>query len=88
MRNENVSYILRIIIGVYLGYLAYQLIGGYISGESSGILFAAAGVLFALIGIACVFSSVRYFIGYTRVQESKVEKQFDQEEEQKKEEEE
>lgn len=84
MRNENASYILRLVVGVYLGYLAYQLITGYLEGESSGMLFMAAGILFALVGIACLFSSIRHFISLASDKESKVEKEFDQETDQDK----
>lgn len=63
MRSENFSYGMRAVVGVYLFYLAYQLIGGHLSGESSGVLFLVAGIAFIAVGAACVFSAVRFFWG-------------------------
>lgn len=62
MRNPNYSYGFRIAVGVYLFYLAYQLVGGYIVGESEGMVFLFAGIAFAVVGIVCVATGIRYFV--------------------------
>ena len=62
MRNPNYSYGFRIAVGVYLFYLAYQLVGGYFAGESEGMVFLFAGIAFAVVGIVCVATGIRYFV--------------------------
>ena len=62
MRNANYSYGFRTAIGVYLFYLAYKILGGYFSGESTGIQFLIFGIVFIGIAVVCVFSGARYFI--------------------------
>lgn len=62
LRNVNFSYGMRSIAGLYMLYLAYQLVEGHISGEASGIQFLIFGILFGVIGLACVLSGARFFL--------------------------
>ncbi|MGN0251927.1 MAG: hypothetical protein ACI4EH_11295 [Oliverpabstia sp.] len=62
MRNPNYSYGFRIAVGVYLFYLAYQLVGGYIAGKSESMAFLFIGIAFAMVGIVCAVTGIRYFV--------------------------
>lgn len=77
MKRENFSYILRSVAGFYLIYLAYQLIGGSVTGENTGIFPVIAGVLFAAVGVGSIFTVVKGMISSRMPQESEIEKQFD-----------
>ncbi|MEE1031283.1 MAG: hypothetical protein U0L12_03990 [Ruminococcus sp.] len=62
MKNPEYSYGMRTIAGAYLVYLAYQICGGYFSGESDGIHFLIIGLVFGVAGIVCVINGIRYFV--------------------------
>ena len=47
---------------VRLFYLAYQLVGGYLAGESEGMVFLFVGIAFAAVGIICAATGIRYFV--------------------------
>ena len=60
MRNEKFSYVIRVIAGAYLIYLAYQLIQGVMNGENENYaLGIGGGVLFIVAGAAFVIFSIR-----------------------------
>ncbi len=63
MRNEKMSYLIRIVAGGYLIYLAYKLFqGGIITGEMTGgkkALGIVACLLFVVAGAFFVVTSLR-----------------------------
>ncbi len=66
MRNEKMSYLIRIIAGGYLIYLAYKLFQGSImTGEMTGgkkVLGIAACLLFLVAGAFFVITSLRHLM--------------------------
>ena len=62
MRNEKLSYFIRIIAGAYLFYLAVQLVQGIAKGNMTGgsmILGICASILFFGAGAYFVLASIR-----------------------------
>ena len=60
MRNEKVSYTIRILVAAYLVYTAYQLIQHVMGGESENpVLFTAAGVVFVAFAVVFALSGLR-----------------------------
>lgn len=49
--NNSFRYMIRIIAGIYLLYLAWNLIGGLRSGETSGIAFVIGSGVFIVAGV-------------------------------------
>lgn len=85
MKNEKISYSVRIIVSLYLLYTAYSLMKNVIGGSSENpVLFTIASMLF---GVFAVFFTISGVKGLMRVnQEAQMEEP--QEEEQVKEDEE
>lgn len=50
---------IRIIAGIYLLYLAWTLIGGLRSGETSGIVFVIGSVIFIAAGVFFILDALR-----------------------------
>lgn len=66
------TYMLRIIAGAYLIYLAYSLIAGYVRGESPAFWTALAGAAFGIIGAGLLYFSAK---GWLRCSKEEKEEQ-------------
>ena len=79
MRNEKMSYLIRIIAGGYLIYLAYKLFqGGILEGNMTGnnrILGIGACVLFVAAGAYFVVSSIRKLLLLNQTSQEEAEDQ-------------
>lgn len=60
MGNNRSRYFLWIVAGIYVGYLGYSLISGYMKGDSDNMLLCVGvGILFIVAGIALVVMGIR-----------------------------
>lgn len=60
MKNEKVSYSIRIIVSLYLLYTAYSLMKNVIGGGSENpVLFTIASVVFGGFAVLFIISGVR-----------------------------
>lgn len=77
MKNEKVSYSVRIIVSLYLLYTAYSLMKNVIGGSSENpVLFTIASVLFGVFAILFTISGVK---GLMRVnQEAQMEEKLEE----------
>lgn len=60
------TYMLRILAGAYLIYIAYSLVGGYVKGESPSFWIALAGIAFGIIGAGLLYFSIKGWIRCTK----------------------
>ena len=84
MKNEKVSYSVRIIVSLYLLYTAYSLMKNVIGGGSENpVLFTIASVIFGVFAVVFIISGVK---GIMRLnQESQVEESLEEETEEEEE---
>lgn len=60
MKNEKVSYSVRIIVSLYLLYTAYSLMKNVIGGGSENpVLFTIASVIFGVFAVVFIISGVK-----------------------------
>lgn len=57
--NNSFRYVIRIIAGVYLLYLAWNLMGGLRSGETSGFVFIIGIAVFIIAGVFFILDALR-----------------------------
>lgn len=57
--NSKGRYTFLMLAGVYLLYLGWQLISGFLSGEATSPVFPIAAVLFFIIGVLIIVSNIR-----------------------------
>ena len=58
--NNSFRYMIRILAGIYILYLAWRLIVGLRSGEASGIVFVIASAVFIFAGVFFIFDALRH----------------------------
>ncbi|MDD3339762.1 MAG: hypothetical protein PHS82_13005 [Lachnospiraceae bacterium] len=62
-RNNKGIYMVRIIAGGYIDYLAYQLVTGILKGEiENPVMFGIFAAIFAVAGTYFLVSSIMYLI--------------------------
>lgn len=79
--NSKGRYIFLMLAGVYLLYLGWQLLSGFISGDATSPIFPIASVLFFVIGILIIVSNVRDIIRVSREEASESTEESEQVEE-------
>ncbi len=73
--SSNGRYLLWILAGVYLLYTAYTLCMGYISGDKeSNIGFMLIGIVFAVIAVGLLVTSVRNLLSGDKLKRAKAAK--------------
>lgn len=73
--SSNGRFLLWILAGVYLLYTSYTLCMGYISGdEESNIGFMLIGIVFAVIAVGLLVTSVRNLLSGDKLKKAKVAK--------------
>ena len=60
------TYMLRILAGAYLIYIADSLVGGYVKGETPSFWIALAGAAFGIIGAGLLYFSIKGWIRCTK----------------------
>ncbi|HCT91429.1 MAG TPA: hypothetical protein DF613_08645 [Lachnospiraceae bacterium] len=58
--NNNFRYMIRILAGIYLLYLSWNLVTGLRSGETSGIVFIIAIAVFVVAGVFFILDALRH----------------------------